>query len=113
MREFVAQAPARLVEIAPEDHRQRDGWTLGSYLGWRFALGLRFDAAAAYSGIGYDGTAGTYAFDIEPSAKLYALWERENVYTGSLGILQADRAFCTGRNWGIDFCRKRDPHFRP
>lgn len=100
-------------------HLKGDGWTLGSYLGWRFAPGLRFDAAAAYSGIGYDGTVGTatgnfsghrwlvssgltgntkaYGFDIEPSAKLYALWERENAYTDSLGTLQADRAFFAGR----------------
>ncbi len=100
-------------------HLKGDGWTLGSYLGWRFAPGLRFDAVAAYSGIGYDGTAGiatgnfsghrwlvssgltgnytTYGFDIEPSAKFYALWERENAYTDSLGTLQADRAFFTGR----------------
>jgi hypothetical protein len=40
-------------------HLKGDGWTVGSYLGWRFAAGLRFDAATAYSGIGYDGTAGT------------------------------------------------------
>jgi hypothetical protein len=100
-------------------HLKGDGWTVGSYLGWRFAPGLRFDAAAAYSGIGYDGTAGTATgnfsghrwlvssgltgnyktngFDIEPSAKLYALWETENAYTDSLGTLQADRAFFTGR----------------
>lgn len=100
-------------------HLKGDGWTLGSYLGWRFAPGLRFDAAAAYSGIGYDGTAGTatgsfsghrwlvssgltgnyktHGFDIEPSAKFYALWERENAYTDSLGALQADRTFFTGR----------------
>ncbi len=100
-------------------HLKGDGWTLGSYLGWRFAPGLRFDAAAAYSGIGYDGTAGTasgnfsgqrwmvssgltgnyktHGFDIEPSAKVYALWERENAYTDSLGTLQADRTFFTGR----------------
>lgn len=100
-------------------HLKGDGWTLGSYLGWRFAPGLRFDAAAAYSGIGYDGTAGTatgnfsghrwlmsggltgntkaYGLDIEPSAKIYALWENENAYTDSLGTPQADRNFFTGR----------------
>jgi hypothetical protein len=92
---------------------------VGSYLGWKFAPGLRFDAAAAYSGIGYDGVSGTasgnfrgtrwlvsggligtykaFGLDIEPSAKIFALWERENAYTDSLGILQADRTFITGR----------------
>jgi hypothetical protein len=96
-----------------------DGWTVGSYLGWKFAPGLRFDAAAAYSGIGYDGSAGTasgdfnghrwlvsgglsgdtkvHGFDIEPSARVYALWENENAYTDSLGTPQAERSFFTGR----------------
>jgi Autotransporter beta-domain/Bacterial Ig-like domain (group 3)/Putative Ig domain/IPT/TIG domain len=98
------------------------GWTLGSYLGWKLAPAVRLDAAVAYSGIGYDGTAGTaqgdfsgrrwmassgltgtyrnLGFDIEPSAKVYALWERENAYTDSLGTLQADRDFLTGRASG-------------
>ena len=96
-----------------------DGWTVGSYLGWKFAAGLRFDAAAVYSGIGYDGSAGTasgdfsghrwlvsggltgdtkvHGFDIEPSARVYALWENENAYTDSLGTPQAERSFFTGR----------------
>jgi outer membrane autotransporter protein len=100
-------------------HLTGNGWTVGSYLGWKLAPGLRFDAAVAYSGLGYDGTAGTatgnfsghrwllssgltgttkaYGFDIEPSAKIYALWENENAYTDSLGTAQADRDFFTGR----------------
>jgi uncharacterized repeat protein (TIGR01451 family) len=98
------------------------GWTVGSYLGWKLTSSVRFDAAVAYSGIGYDGTAGTaqgdfdgrrwlvssgftgnyktYGFDIEPSAKIYALWEHENAYTDSLGTHQADRDFATGRASG-------------
>jgi hypothetical protein len=96
-----------------------DGWTVGSYLGWRISQSVRFDAAAAYSGIGYDGTAGTatgsfgghrlllssgltgtyekYGFRIEPSARVYALWEREDAYVDSLGTQQANRDFSTGR----------------
>jgi hypothetical protein len=99
-----------------------DGWTIGSYAGWKFAQGLRFDAASAYSRIGYNGSAGTAFGDfngnrwlvsggltgntsfegwtIEPSAKLYALWETENAYLDSLGTLQADRTFFTGRASG-------------
>jgi hypothetical protein len=83
---------------------------------------VRFDVAAAYSGIGYDGVArtafgtfsgnrwlvsggltGTYeasGFEIEPSAKIYGLWERENAYTDSLGTLQAEHTFTTGRASG-------------
>jgi outer membrane autotransporter protein len=96
-----------------------DGWTVGSYLGWKLMPGLRFDIAAAYSGIGYDGVAGmatgsfsgnrwlvssgltgTYkagGFVIEPSGQVYGLWEYENAYTDSLGTLQANRTFTTGR----------------
>jgi hypothetical protein len=99
-----------------------NGWTVGSYLGWKILPGLRFDAAAAYSGIDFDGVAGTAAgtfngnrwllssgltglykaagFDIEPSAKVYALWERENAYTDSLGTLQGARNFVIGRGSG-------------
>jgi Bacterial Ig-like domain (group 3)/IPT/TIG domain/Putative Ig domain len=99
-----------------------NGWTIGSYLGWKLASSIRFDAAVAYSGIGYDGTAGTaqgnfdgrrwllssgltgnyqaYGFDIEPSAKIYALWEHENAYSDSLGTHQDDRNFATGRASG-------------
>jgi hypothetical protein len=96
-----------------------DGWTVGGYLGWRFLPGLRFDASVARSGINYDGASGTatgaflgsrwlattaligtyktYGIEIEPSAKVYALWEHENSYTDSLGTLQADRNFSSGR----------------
>jgi outer membrane autotransporter protein len=98
------------------------GWTVGSYLGWKLAPAIRFDAAVAYSGISYDDTAGTaqgnfdgrrwlvssglsgdykaYGFDIEPSAKVYALWEHENAYTDSLGTRQADHDFASGRASG-------------
>ena len=95
------------------------GWTIGSYLGWKLTPAVRFEAAAAYSGIGYDGTAGTAqagfpgqrwlfstgftgnykwaGFYFEPSTKVYALWERENAYLDSLGTQQAARTFSTGR----------------
>jgi hypothetical protein len=99
-----------------------EGWTVGSYLGWKLSPAIRFTAAAAYSGITYDGSAGTANgnFDghrwlvstsligayqlqnlqIEPSATVYALWEHENAYTDSLGTLQGDRTFFTGRASG-------------
>jgi hypothetical protein len=35
-----------------------DGWTVGSYLGWKITPTLRYDAAVAYSAMGYDGVAG-------------------------------------------------------
>ena len=96
-----------------------DGWTVGSYLGWKINPTLRYDAAVTYSGIGYNGTAGTaqgnfsgnrwmistgltgrYAaagFMLEPSAKVYALWENENAYVDSLGTQQGSHDFGTGR----------------
>jgi hypothetical protein len=103
-----------------------NGWTVGSYLGWKLAPAIRFDAALAYSGIDYDGSAGTaqgnfdghrwllsggltgdtraYGFDIEPSARVYALWEHENAYTDTLGTRQADRDFAEGRaSGGVKF----------
>jgi outer membrane autotransporter protein len=99
-----------------------DGWTVGSYLGWKLTSSIRFDLAVAYSGIGYDGTAGSaqgnfgghrwlvasgftgdykiYGFTVEPSAKVYALWEHEDAYTDSLGTRQDERDFSTGRASG-------------
>jgi MtrB/PioB family decaheme-associated outer membrane protein len=99
-----------------------EGWTVGSYLGWMIAQGVRFDASVSHSGIGYDGVAGTAAgsftgnrwlgtsgltgtysshgIRIEPSAQVYAVWERENAYTDTLGALQSAREFSTGRASG-------------
>jgi hypothetical protein len=97
-----------------------DGWTVGGYVGWQLLAGLRFDASVAHSGINYNGVAGTafgnfsgsrwlttaaligtyktfYGFEIEPSAKVYALWEHENSYVDSLGTLQGERNFSSGR----------------
>jgi hypothetical protein len=99
-----------------------DGWTAGAYAGWKLSSSIRLDAGIAYSGIGFDGTAGTasgsfagnrllvtgglkgnyesYGFLIEPSATVYALWEHENAYTDTLGTAQAGRDFSTGRASG-------------
>jgi hypothetical protein len=99
-----------------------DGWTIGSYLGWNIAPTLRYDAAMAYSGIAYNGTAGTaqgnfngerwivstgltgtykaWGLTIEPSARVYALWENEGSYVDSLGTQQANHDFSTGRASG-------------
>lgn len=96
-----------------------DGWTLGSYLGWKITPTLLYDLAVTYSGIGYDGIAGTAqgnfsgqrwlvstgltgsykaaGFLFEPSAKVYTLWEQENAYVDSLGTQQANHDFSTGR----------------
>jgi hypothetical protein len=96
-----------------------DGWTVGGYLGWRIWPGVRFDAAIGRSGVSYDGVSGsaTASFpgnrwlasagltgiyrmpwlEIEPSAKVYAVWERDSSYIDSLGTLQAENTFSSGR----------------
>jgi uncharacterized repeat protein (TIGR01451 family) len=97
-----------------------DGWTVGGYLGWKILPGVRFDAAVARSGVSYDGTAGTAAatfpgqrwlastaltgtyrmqngVELEPSARLYMLWEHEDAFLDSLGTQQTGRNFTTGR----------------
>ena len=96
-----------------------DGWTVGGYLGWRIWPGVRFDAAVGRSGVGYNGVSGTAAasfpgnrwlasagltgmyrtqwLEITPSAKVYAIWERDSSYIDSLGTLQAENTFSTGR----------------
>jgi hypothetical protein len=96
------------------------GWTAGGYFSWRMLPGLRFDLGGGHSELSYDGVAGTAAgsfpghrwiataalvgslktasgFEVEPSARVYGLWEHEDAYTDSLGVTQADRDFSTGR----------------
>jgi outer membrane autotransporter protein len=43
------------------------------------------------------GTYNLQALVFQPSAKIYALWEHEDGYTDSLGTVQVDRNFSTGR----------------
>lgn len=99
-----------------------DGWTVGGYLGWKITPALRFDAGIARSELDYDAFAGTATgtfggerwllqsgltgshamngFEIEPSARIYALWEREDAYTDNLGALHDARSFSTARASG-------------
>lgn len=101
-------------------HLRGDGITGGAYAGWRFLPGVRLDIGVAQSEIGYNGVSGgasgafggsrtlltgavsgTYKiardFSIEPSARLFGLWETQSAYTDSLGGSQAQRSFFTGR----------------
>jgi hypothetical protein len=94
------------------------GETVGGYVARRFD-DLRFDAALAWSSMSYNATAGTatgsipgsrwllttgltgnYQFGaimLEPSLKVFALWETEQQWTDSLGTVQTARDFSTGR----------------
>ena len=99
-----------------------DGWTVGGYLGWRLAEHFRFDVMVGRSGIDFNGTAGTASATfpgsrwlastgltatyrlqdllVQPSVRVYALWEKENGYIDSLGTPQPDRNFSSGRASG-------------
>ena len=103
-----------------DGHLKGNGWTTGGYLGWRLLPGVRFEAGGSYSGVSYDGMAGTAAanfpgrrwlataalvgtikpspgFEIENSARVYGLWEHDSAYTDTLGVTQTERNFSTGR----------------
>ncbi len=96
-----------------------DGWTVGAYLGWKLAPNIRLDAGGAWSAITANDTAGTangnftgtrwlinggitgtYPWQmlvLEPSARVFAIWEHEKAFTDSLGTFQPARNFETGR----------------
>jgi len=97
-----------------------DGWTAGGYVGWRFLPNLLFSGTIGHSNLNYGGTAGlasgsfpgdrwlatggltgrykfNRAWEIEPSARAYALWENEKDYIDNLGTMQPRRTFMTGR----------------
>jgi hypothetical protein len=97
------------------------GETVGGYFARRFGA-LRFDAALGWSNLNYDASAGTASGSftgsrwlastgltgtqrvgelvIEPSAKIFVLWEREHAWTDSLGTLQDTRNFSARRASG-------------
>jgi hypothetical protein len=96
-----------------------DGWTAGAFLGRKLSPNIRFDAGTAWSDLLANDTSGTASgnflgtrwlvsggltgtypwqqFVLEPSARVFALWEHENAYTDSLGTPQAARDFEAGR----------------
>jgi hypothetical protein len=96
-----------------------NGWTVGGYAAWRLAPHLRWDAMLGWSDISYDANAGTAsgsftghrwlmstgltgdyqmgAYVLEPSSKVFVLWEREGDWTDSLGALHNERDFSAGR----------------
>ena len=96
-----------------------DGWTTGGYVGWRLAPQVLFDGMVGWTDLGANDTAGAAAgnftgnrlltsgrvtgtypwkwFVLEPSAQVYALWERDNPFTDSLGTQQPANDFSTGR----------------
>jgi hypothetical protein len=95
------------------------GGTIGGYSGLRLVPGLRWDAALTWSRVNYDasvteangsfdgsrwiastGLTGTYQLlsaILEPSAKVFALWEKQTAWTDSLANAYAERDFSAGR----------------
>ncbi|HVZ53571.1 MAG TPA: IPT/TIG domain-containing protein, partial [Pseudolabrys sp.] len=96
-----------------------EGWTLGAYLGWNISKELRLDLGVARSQVDFNASSGManasfpgnrwlvtggltgslhwQGFDIQPSTRIYALWEHEGGYIDSLGIAQPERNFSGGR----------------
>jgi len=96
-----------------------DGESIGGYFARRLGGNLRFDAALGWTHANYSamagaatgsftgsrwlastGLTGTYKYGVylvEPSAKLFVLWERQTAWTDSLGTAQDARNFSAGR----------------
>jgi len=96
-----------------------DGGTVGAYAAYHFAPHWRADAMLGWSDIWYTGTAGMAsgsftgsrwlgsggltgdyryaALVLEPSTRIYTLWENDNAFTDSLGMLQSARIFTESR----------------
>jgi hypothetical protein len=103
------------------------GWTVGAYGALRFTPQMRVDGMLAWSKVNYDAIAGqssnaingtasgifsgdrllastgltgiypSSGFILEPSARVYVLWERQAAWTDSIGLEQAVREFTIGR----------------
>lgn len=95
------------------------GGTIGGYGAWRFAPNWRVDAMLGWSGVNYDAAAATASGSfngsrwlasggltgqyragsvvLEPSARIWGLWEHQDAWTDSLGTAQAARNFSIGR----------------
>jgi hypothetical protein len=96
-----------------------DGGTIGAYAAERFSEHWRADAMFGWTDMFYSGTAGTasgsftgsrwlgsggftgnYRWDgfvLEPSARIYTLWEHDAAYTDSLGTAQGTNNFSASR----------------
>jgi len=96
-----------------------DGGTVGTYAGWQITPTLRWKGMVGWTGLGYDASAGTAAgtfdgsrwlfstgltgsyalaaFILEPSADVFAVWERQTQYTDTLGANHDARSFSSGR----------------
>ncbi len=96
-----------------------DGGTIGAYAAARVWQHWRLDGMFGWTDMFYSGTAGTASgsftgsrwlgsggftgnygwrgFLLEPSARIYTLWERDNAYTDTLGTAQGVNNFSASR----------------
>ena len=96
-----------------------DGGTIGSYAAWRYAEHWRLDGMFGWTDMFYSGAAGTASgsftgsrwlgsggftgnyglgkFVLEPSARIYTLWERDSAFTDALGTAQGVNKFSASR----------------
>lgn len=97
-----------------------DGWTAGAYLGWALTKDLRLDLAGAGTAVVYNAAAGAASgsfdaqrwmvttgvsgeyelagFLLEPSTRLFALTERQNDWTDTIGGRHDERTTSFGRS---------------
>ncbi|CAN5172224.1 hypothetical protein BH10PSE9_BH10PSE9_11470 [soil metagenome] len=95
------------------------GGTIGAYTGWQFAPNWRFDGVLGWTGLGYDATynGGTGSFSarrwltsagvtgrynhgaavVEPSARIYAVFEDRDAWTDNNSVSNPAQSVTTGR----------------
>jgi hypothetical protein len=98
------------------------GWTGGAYVGWKVTPNYRFDLGVAASALDYSAYVGAASgtFDgtrlflttgltgahemgglkVEPSVKLYSLWENDDAFVDTAGTAYLKRSFSTSRASG-------------
>lgn len=96
-----------------------NGGSIGTYVGWQLTPTLRWKGMVGWTGVSYDGSAGTASGNftgsrwlfstsltgsyrvatlvVEPSASVFALTEHQTGYTDSLAVAHDARDFSTGR----------------
>lgn len=97
-----------------------NGGTIGGYAAVRLTPTLRADGTLAWTDIAYDGSSGAATgsfrgnrwfsgggltgvyglgggYILEPSARIFGVWERQTAYVDSLGTAQPGNSFSVGR----------------
>jgi hypothetical protein len=117
---FASYESARLTVDALSGRMDDDAVAIGGYAAWRFVENWRIDGKLGRAHVWYEdragagvegsfeaarwlaggGLTGLYragGFLIEPSSRVYAVWESNDTYADSRGAPQASRDFSDGR----------------